>query len=77
MKLSIKSDNIEDAYSTIISYEKIADEIYKELVLQMKEEENIDMILKTLNIAKKLERISDSVKTIAKYMLFAKEGIDI
>ncbi|WP_456470855.1 PhoU domain-containing protein [Caminibacter sp.] len=77
LKLSIKSDNIEDAYSTIISYEKIADEIYKELVLQMKEEENIDMILKTLNIAKKLERISDSVKTIAKYMLFAKEGIDI
>jgi len=77
LKLAIKSDNIEDAYSTIISYEKIADEIYKELVLQIKEMDNIDEILKTLNIAKKLERISDSVKTIAKYMLFAKEGIDI
>ncbi|GAB6045247.1 hypothetical protein JCM11957_08450 [Caminibacter profundus] len=77
LKLAIKSETIEDAYSTIISYEKIADEIYKELVLQIKEMDNIDEILKTLNIAKKLERISDSVKTIAKYMLFAKEGIDI
>jgi phosphate transport system protein len=77
LKLAIKSDNIEDAYSTIISYEKIADEIYKELVLELKEKENIDEILKTLNIAKKLERISDSVKTISKYLLFAQEGIDI
>ena len=77
LKLAIKSDTIEDAYSTIISYEKIADEIYKELVLELKEKENIDEILKTLNIAKKLERISDNVKTIAKYLLFAQEGIDI
>jgi phosphate transport system protein len=77
LKLAIKSDNIEDAYSTIISYEKIADEIYKELVLDVKNIENIDEVLKILNIAKKLERISDSIKTIAKYMLFAKEGIDI
>ena len=29
------------------------------------------------DIAKKLERISDNVKTIAKYLLFAQEGIDI
>ena len=77
LKLAIKGDAIEDAYSTIISYEKIADELYKELVLDIKEKENIDEILKALNIAKKLERISDSVKTIAKYMLFAKEGIDV
>ncbi|NPA87499.1 PhoU domain-containing protein [Caminibacter pacificus] len=77
LKLAAKSDSIEDAYSSIISYEKIADELYKELVLDVKEKENIDEILKALNIAKKLERISDSVKTIAKYMLFAKEGIDI
>jgi phosphate transport system protein len=77
LKLAIKSENIEDAYSNIISYEKIADELYKELVIQIKEIENIDEVLETLNIAKKLERISDSVKTIAKYLLFAKEGIDI
>ena len=77
LKLAIKSENIEDAYSTIISYEKIADDIYKELVKDIKQSENIDEILKTLNIAKKLERITDSVKTIAKYLLFAKEGIDI
>jgi len=77
LKLAIKGDAIEDAYSRIISYEKIADELYKELVVDLKENENIDEILKALNIAKKLERISDSVKTIAKYMLFAKEGIDI
>ncbi len=77
LKLAIKSENIEDAYSTIISYEKIADDIYKELVKDIKQNENIDEILKTLNIAKKLERITDSVKTIAKYLLFAKEGIDI
>ena len=77
LKLAIKSENIEDAYSTIISYEKIADEIYKDLVLEVKEIDNIDEILNILNIAKRLERISDSIKTIAKYMLFAKEGIDI
>ena len=77
LKLAIKSENIEDAYSTIISYEKIADEIYKELVKDIKQLDDIDEILKTLNIAKKLERITDSVKTIAKYMLFAKEGLDI
>jgi len=77
LKLAINSENIEDAYSTIISYEKIADEIYKDLVLEIKKLDNIDEILLTLNIAKKLERISDSVKTIAKYLLFAKEGLDI
>ncbi|WP_457564859.1 PhoU domain-containing protein [Caminibacter sp.] len=77
LKLAAKSDNVEEAYSTIISYEKIADELYKELVLEVKNIENIDEILKMLNIAKKLERISDSIKTIAKYLLFAKEGIDI
>ncbi len=77
LKLAIKSENIEDAYSTIISYEKIADELYKELVLEIKKSENIEEILKILNIAKKLERISDSAKTIAKYMLFAQEGMDL
>jgi len=77
LKLSIKSENIEDAYSTIISYEKIADEIYKELVQEIKQIDDIDEVLKTLNIAKKLERITDSVKTISKYLLFAKEGLDI
>jgi phosphate transport system protein len=77
LKLAIKGDTIEDAYSTIISYEKIADEIYKEIVLEVKEKENIEEILKFLNIAKKLERISDSAKTIAMYLLFAKEGVDL
>jgi len=77
LKLAIKSESIEDAYSNIVSYEKIADELYKELVLEIKTIDNIEEILKTLNIAKKLERISDSIKTIAKYLLFAKEGIDI
>lgn len=77
LKLAIKGENIEDAYSSIVSYEKIADEIYKELVLDIKGTDNIDETLKTLNIAKKLERISDSIKTISKYLLFAKEGIDI
>ena len=77
LKLAIKGENIEDAYSSIVSYEKIADELYKELVIEIKSMDNIDEILKTLNIAKKLERISDSIKTISKYLLFAKEGIDI
>jgi len=77
LKLSIKSENIEDAYSNIISYEKIADEIYKELVQEIKQIDDIDEVLKTLNTAKKLERITDSVKTISKYLLFAKEGLDI
>ena len=77
LKLAINSENVEDAYSTIISYEKIADELYKELVADIKNIDNIDEILLTLNIAKKLERISDSTKTIAKYLLFAKEGLDI
>jgi phosphate transport system protein len=77
LKLAIKSENVEDAYSTIISYEKIGDELYKELVIDIKESENIDEILKILNIAKKLERISDNTKTIAKYLLFAQEGIDL
>ncbi len=77
LKLALNSENVEDAYSTIISYEKIADELYKELVADIKNIDNIDEILLTLNIAKKLERISDSTKTIAKYLLFAKEGLDI
>ncbi|MEO1927215.1 MAG: PhoU domain-containing protein [Nautiliaceae bacterium] len=77
LKLAVKGDTIEDAYSTIISYEKIADELYKELVLEVKQTENIDEILKILNIAKKLERISDSAKTIASYLLFAKEGLEL
>lgn len=77
LKLAVKGDTIEDAYSTIISYEKIADEIYKDLVLEVKQKENVDEILKILNIAKKLERISDSAKTIASYLLFAKEGLEL
>ncbi len=77
LKIAFNSDNIEDAYSTIISYEKIADELYKELVLEVKNIEDIEEILKMLNIAKKLERISDNTKTITKYLLFAKEGADI
>jgi len=77
LKLAVKGDTIEDAYSTIISYEKIADEIYKELVLEVKQKDNVDEILKILNIAKKLERISDSSKTIASYLLFAKEGLEL
>jgi len=77
LKLAVKGDTIEDAYSTIISYEKIADEIYKELVFEVKQKENIDEMLKILNIAKRLERISDSAKTIASYLLFAKEGLEL
>ena len=77
LKLAIKGDTIEDAYSTIISYEKIADELYKELLMELKQTDNIDEILRVLNIAKKLERISDSAKTIASYLLFAKEGIEL
>jgi len=77
LKLAVKGDTIEDAYSTIISYEKIADDIYKQLVLEVKKNENIDEILKILNIAKKLERISDSAKTISSYLLFAKEGLEL
>ena len=75
LKLAAKGDTIEDAYSTIISYEKIADKIYKEIILEVKEKDNIDEILNLINIAKKLERISDSSKTIAMYLLFAKEAI--
>jgi phosphate transport system protein len=76
LKLAIKGDTIEDAYSTIISQEKIADEIYKELFKEIKSKENIDEILKIMNVAKRLERITDSVKTITKYLLFAKEGME-
>ena len=39
--------------------------------------EDIDEIIKILIIAKKLERISDNAKTIASYLLYAKEGIEI
>ena len=77
LKLAVKGDTIEDAFSTIVSYEKIADEIYKELIIEVKQKENIDEILNILNIAKKLERISDNAKTIASYLLYAKEGIEI
>ena len=75
LKLAALGDTIEDAYSSIISYEKIADQIYNELILEVKEKDNIDEILNLMNIAKKLERISDSSKTIASYLLFAKEAI--
>jgi len=77
LKLAVKGDTIEDAFSTIVSYEKIADEIYKELIIEVKQKDDIDEILKILNIAKKLERISDNAKTIASYLLYAKEGIEI
>ena len=56
------------------------DEFLKKwMILNNKEvsKENIDEILKILNIAKKLERISDSAKTIASYLLFAKEGLEL
>ena len=75
--LAVKNDAIEDAYSSIISYEKIADELYKELVMEIKKLENIDEILKKLKLVRRLEQISDHTKTIAKYLLFAKEGIDL
>ncbi len=77
LKVAINSDDIEDAYSSIISYEKIADELYKELLIEVKKIEDIEEVLKLLNIAKKLERISDSTKTIIMYLLFAKEGLDL
>jgi len=77
LKLAVKGDMIEDAYSSIISYEKIADELYKELVIEVKQKNDIDEILKILKIAKRLERISDSAKTIASYLLFAKEGLEL
>ena len=75
--LAVKNDAIEDAYSSIISYEKIADELYKDLVMEIKQLENIEEILKKLKLVKRLEQISDNSKTIAKYLLFAKEGIDL
>jgi len=77
LKLAINSDKIEEAYSAIISYEKIADELYKEFFLEIKKIDNIDEILKEIKIAKKLESISDNVKTIIKYLLFATEGMDL
>jgi phosphate transport system protein len=77
LKLAVKGNTIEDAYSAIISYEKIADDLYKGLVMEVKQKENIDEILKILNIAKRLERICDSAKTIAAYLLFAKEGLEL
>jgi len=77
LKLAVKGDTIEDAFSTIISYEKIADEIYKDLIIEVKQKDDINDILKILTIAKKLERISDNAKTIASYILYAKEGIEI
>ena len=77
LKLAVKGNTIEDAFSTIVSYEKIADEIYKELIMEVKQKDDVNEILKILNIAKKLERISDNAKTIASYLLYAKEGIEI
>ncbi len=77
LKLAIKGDTVEDAYSGIITQEKIADEIYKELIKEIKTKENMEgVFIKTINVAKRLERITDCVKTIAKYLLFAKEGME-
>jgi len=75
--LAVKNDAIEDAYSSIISYEKIADELYKDLVIEIKQLNDIELVLKKLKLVRRLEQISDNTKTIAKYLLFAKEGIDI
>ncbi|NPA11159.1 MAG: PhoU family transcriptional regulator [Epsilonproteobacteria bacterium] len=72
LKDTVEKNSIEFSYSSIISYEKIADEIYKELIIEIKEK-NLEEVLKIINVAKKLERISDNVKTIARYLLFVKE----
>jgi len=77
LKNAIKSEELEDAYSAIISYEKIAEELYNEYILNLNKHKKIEKTLIELNIAKKLERICDSSKVIIKYLLFAKEGIEL
>jgi phosphate transport system protein len=76
IKEALKSEDIEEAFSKAISYEKIAEELFFETLIDIKEK-NSDEIIKTLNIAKKLERISDGAKIITKYILYAKEGVEL
>ena len=70
-------DDLDVYYASIISKEKIADDLYKELYLSMKNSEDTEKTLKTLNTAKKLEKLTDNIKTIAYYLIYACQGVEI
>jgi phosphate transport system protein len=70
-------DDLDIEYASIISKEKIADDLYKELYLSMKNAEDTEKTLKTLNTAKKLEKLTDNIKTVAHYIIFACQGVEI
>jgi phosphate transport system protein len=70
-------DDLDIEYASIISKEKIADDLYKELYINMKNSEDTEKALKTLNTAKKLEKLTDNVKTVAHYIIFACQGVEI
>jgi phosphate transport system protein len=75
LKMGILAGDIEEVFPVILEYERSADKLYSQLVREVKEMEDIEEGLRLLNLAKKLERITDSVKTIGFYLLFAQEGI--
>jgi len=77
LKIGVASGSIEKVMGTILESERKADQLYKELLREVKVTENLDKGLELLNLAKKLERITDSVRTIAYYLLFAQEGYPI
>ena len=70
-------DDLDIDYASIISKEKIADDLYKELYLNMKNGGDTEKTLKTLNTAKKLEKLTDNIKTIAYYLIYACQGVEI
>jgi phosphate transport system protein len=77
LKMGVIAGDIEEVLPSILESEKRADQLYKELVKEVKSMEELEEGLKLLNLAKKLERITDSVKTIAYYLLFAQEGYSL
>lgn len=70
-------DDLDTEYASIISKEKIADELYKDLYLSIKNDEDTEKTLKTLKTAKKLEKLTDDIKTIAHYLIFACQGVEL
>ena len=70
-------DNLDVEYANIISQEKIADDLYNELYLSLKDKEETEKVLYILDTAKKLEKITDNAKTIAHYIMFACQGSEI
>jgi phosphate transport system protein len=75
LKMGILAGDVEEVLPALAEHERRADKLYRELVKEVKNLENLEEGLELLSLAKKLERITDNVKTIALYHLFAEEGI--